>query len=228
MGKNFIPTRESVLVTWTKSFEQTIAKQPTDFGLTVEQATAYTTAQAAFAAAYQTANEPMTRSPGNIEIKNTAKDALIALTRELVKIIQAYPGTTNDMRRELGVTVPDLDPTPVPPPSETPTIDVLSVDGWTLNVRLHNGESSRRGKPVGVKGATVFSYVGDQPPMSVDDWKFEGNTTKTDTKVVFPTTVAPGTKVWLTAFWFNPTAQSGPAATPVSRYINYDGMSQAA
>jgi hypothetical protein len=37
--------------------------------------------------------------------------------------------------------------------------------------------------------------------------------------VVFPASVAPGSKVWLTAFFFNPRALSGPAATPVSTYL---------
>jgi hypothetical protein len=33
--------------------------------------------------------------------------------------------------------------------------------------------------------------------------------------VVFPATVEPWSKVWLTAFFFNPRARSGPAAMPV-------------
>ncbi len=31
--------------------------------------------------------------------------------------------------------------------------------------------------------------------------------------------ICPGSKIWLTAFFFNPRAMSGPAATPVSTYL---------
>lgn len=201
-----------------------MSASPTTYGLTAEQATAYTTAQGAFLQAYQLANNPATRSPSNIETKDDAKAALIAETRKLVNIVQAYPGTTDTMRVDLGITVRDYDPTPVPVPGTSPTIDILSVDAWTVKLRLHNGDSTSRAKPAGVKGASLFSYVGGTPPVSVDDWKFEGSVTTTLTQVVFPDTVTPGTVVWITAFWFNPTAQSGPAATPVSTRINYGGM----
>lgn len=54
------------------------------------------------------------------------------------------------------------------------------------------------------------------------------NTTRTDTSVEFDTLIAPGTKVWLTAFWRNPKDERGPVATPVSTQINYGGLAQAA
>jgi hypothetical protein len=34
--------------------------------------------------------------------------------------------------------------------------------------------------------------------------------------VLFPATVASGATVWLSAFWFNPRKQPGPACDPVS------------
>ena len=113
-------------------------------------------------------------------------------------------------------------------PDTSPNIDILSVVGWTVELRLHNGDSTKRAKPAGVKGATVFSYVGEQPPTSVDDWKFEGNITKTETTINFPSTLAPGTKVWTTAFWFNTTSQSGPAAPPVSTNLQGGTVAKAA
>ena len=228
MRTTYLPSRESDLLTWTKNFEQKIVADAAAYGLIEKQATDYNLAQAAFAAAYQVANDPDTRSPGNIRIKNTKKDELVASTRQLVDIAQAAPEMDNDKRVALGITVRDTDPTPIPAPSEAPAIDILSMVGWTLELRLHRGDATKRAKPAGVKGATVFSFVGEQPPSAIDAWKFEGSITKTETKVNFPTTLAPGTKVWLTAFWFNPTSQSGPAAVPVSTQINYGGLSQAA
>jgi hypothetical protein len=45
--------------------------------------------------------------------------------------------------------------------------------------------------------------------------------------VEFPADAANGATVWLTAFWFNPRAQSGPACQPISTNIP-GGLSMAA
>jgi hypothetical protein len=228
MANSYIPQREADLLNWSTNFDAAIAATPTAYGLTAEQATDYTTAQAAFAQAYQLSNNPATRTPSAIETKDDAKAALIAETRKLVNIVQAYPGTTDTMRVSLGITVRDYDPTPVPVPETAPLIEVKSVTGYTIALRLQNTESTKRAKPAGVIGAAVFSYVGDAAPTDLGDWKFEGNTSQTATTVTVPGTVAAGSKVWLTSFWFNRRSESGPATQPISTNIQGGGLSQAA
>lgn len=228
MTRSYLPTREAELVTWVTNFDLKLKDDAVGYGLTVDQQAAYAAAFTAFTAAYQVANNPDTRSPTNIGIKNTKKQELIALTRELVDIAQASPVMDYDKRIALGISTRDNEPTPIPPPSEAPTIDVLSVEGWTLNIRLHDGSSTKRAKPDGVAGALVFTYVGDVAPVDVSAWNYEGSASKTETKVIFPSTLAPGTKVWLTAAWVNGKVQTGPAAMPVSRLISGNGLAQAA
>ncbi len=94
-----------------------------------------------------------------------------------------------------------------------------------LDNRLHHAASG--GKPAGVSGASIFSYVEATAPSDISAWKFEGNTGKTAV-VVFPNTTAAGATVWLTAFWFNPRKQSGPACTPVSTNVQRGSVSMAA
>lgn len=225
---SYFPQTEAELVTFSTTFAGVISADPAACGLTLAQATDYTAAQEAFGAAYQASKNPSTRSPATIEQKRTLKAALVALTRSYVKICQAYPGMTNDLRVQLGITVPDVTPTPSPIPEEPPVLDVVSVSGHTIKLRLHNGDPSRRARPAGVTGATLFSYVGEQPPVDLGAWKFEGNTTKLRETLVLPGTVAAGSVVWLTAFWFNARAQSGPACTPVSTHVGFGGVSQVA
>ncbi len=227
---SYLPLTDAGLLNWSANFNTQLdaLTDPTIVGLTSAQATQYASAQSAYDAAYTAATDPSTRGKATVFAKNEAKKSLVAISREFAMAVTNHPGVTDQQRLDFGLTVRDTEPTPVPPPSTSPTIDVLSVDGWTFNLRLHNGDSTSRAKPEGVKGATVFSYVGDQPPVDVDDWKFEGSQTRTEVTIEFPTTLSPGTKVWITAFWFNPTSQSGPAAMPISRFINYGNMSQAA
>ncbi len=227
-AKTYLPSREADLRTWAKNFSDHVEEGPATYGVTVEQSSAMVNANDEFDDAYLKANDPTTRSPTSIQQKNTRKKELIVEIRKLVAIIQAFPGTTDTMRRALGITVRDVDPTPEPVPATAPSIDVTAVDGYTIKIRLHGTESPRRGKPAGVQGAAVFSAVGDSAPTALSDWTFQGNTTRTDVTVQMPGSMAPGTKVWLTAFWYNRKAQSGPATTPTSTYVGYGGLSQAA
>jgi hypothetical protein len=216
---SFIPTREASLVTWMANFGSKITSTPTAFGLTAAQATAFGALNTAFVAAYTTAKDPLTRSPANIQAKKTAKVALIANARLLAGIVQKFPAITNAQRSELGLTVHNS-PSPVPPPAFAPGVDVVSVTLNTVRLRLHDTVNpSRRGKPAGVSGASIFSFVGAVAPTEESGWKFEGNASRTVVDVTFTGATAPGAKVWFTAFWFNAKKQSGPASAPVGTNI---------
>jgi hypothetical protein len=214
---DFIPPRESELVTWSTNLNTKINAGPTLYGLSVGQATAYGVLHSDFLTRYQTANNPDTRSPSNIIAKDTSKTALIANARMLAAIVQAFPAITDEQLSDLGLTVPAVEPSPINPPADAPGLDIVSAVVRTVKIRLHDSANpTRRGKPAGVAGASVFSFVGATPPAEIVGWKFEGNTTKTTVEVEFASSVASGATVWVCAFWFNPRAQSGPACNPVS------------
>ena len=156
----FLPTREANLVAWSNNFFTLISATPTAFGLTAAQATAYATLNTAFDTAYNTIKNNTTRSPANIIAKNQAKKNLIASARQLAGVIQKYPAITNAQRSALGLTVPNM-PSPIPPPGTAPALEIGVVSGFAVNVKLHDSASgSKRGKPAGVSGASIFSYVG--------------------------------------------------------------------
>jgi hypothetical protein len=216
----YLPTREADLLAWSNNLVGMIALSPESYGLTAAQATHYATLNTAFANAYEVANGS-NRGPAATQTKNTAKRALIAESRKLVRIIQAFPGTTDTMRVQLQITVPDVEPTPVPPPADPPVLTVAATIGKTVKIRLrdlHNQD--KRARPHGVTGAAVFSSVGAEPPADINDWKFEFNTSRTTVDVHFPPALAAGTQVWLTAFWFNLKKQSGPAAAPITTTLS--------
>lgn len=210
----FPPSREAELLIWAANFDQLITATPVAFGLTAAQATAFGNLRSDFVAKYATAVEPTTNSRAAVVAKNESKAALLEGARELIAIVQAFPGTTNEMRAGLGIKVRDGEPTPVPPPSVSPEIDIVSSVMRTVRLRVHNETTLGRRKPDGVAGALIFSFVGAQPPAPQDThlWKFEVNTTKTTADVQFPSDVPSGATVWFTAFWYNPRGESGPAA----------------
>jgi hypothetical protein len=229
MSTPFPPSREAQLVTWSLNFKTKITATPTAFGLTAAQATAYGAKHDAFVTAYNVAQADATRSPMNVATKNDAKAALVANIRLLGGIVQRFPATTNPVRLDLGLPQRDFEPTPVPAPANAPRVVVKSVSGRTLRLRLIDIENpTKRGKPAGVIGASVFSHVGESAPADLASWKFEGNTGRTTIDVAFPSDVANGATVWITAFWFNPSKASGPACDPVSANLPGGSVSMAA
>ena len=144
----FLPKREADLVTWSTNLDTRLTADPLIYGLDIGQAAAYAALHGTFAAAFQAANEPSTRTPSAIQAKNDAKEALIEEARSLVNIIQAFPGTTNQMRTDLGITVPDTEPAPVPVPAWPPGIDIVSTYDRTVTLRLKDMSApASRGKP---------------------------------------------------------------------------------
>jgi hypothetical protein len=196
-----------------------ISSTPVTFGLTAAQATAYAALHTAFAAALATATEPATRTRGTVSLKDDKRADLKAKARELARIVNAFPAVTNQQRIDLGLNPRGGAVGPINPPTEPPVMEVLAAVGRTLKVRVHAMGSDRRGKPEGVAGCSVFSYVGAAPPADISAWVFQGSSSRTAFDVEFPPTVAAGAQVFLCAFWYSPRAQGGPACQPISAYL---------
>ena len=218
MARNFYSGKDADIVAGSANFASLILSGFASYGLTNSQATAFGSLNSALQSAYSAAVNPSTRTPVSVEAKTLALGAMRASAILLSKIIYATPTVNDSQLVALGL-LPRSSRSPVPAPSVAPDIDVVSVSGNTVRIRLHQAGSTRRGKPVGVDGASVFSFVGSTPPDEMSEWKFEGVTAKTVVNIVFPPATAPGAKVWFTAFWFNERKQSGPAATPVGTNI---------
>lgn len=224
MANTYLPRKDADLLAWSQNFGAQIATTPEAYGLTLAQEGEFASEQAAYASAYAAANNATTRTTATIQVKNSAKAALIAKIRELVDICQAWPEMTDDKRALLQITIRDNTPTPVPVPETSPVINVLSVSGYNITIKLQDADSSRRARPEYVVGATVFTYVGEAPPADLSDWKFEGNVRKTVVELEMPSSVGPGSKVWITAFWRNNRDESGPATTPIFTWTNNGGV----
>jgi hypothetical protein len=182
------------------------------------------------AAAHALAIDPKTNSRANIIAKNEARTRLLSSSGgawELVKIVQAHPGTTDDMRGELGLRIAD-EPAPTPPPSSRPGLEILMTLGRIVKVRLRDiDHPDKRGKPAGVEGATVLYFAGEQPSDDLLQWRFASNASKTVFDIEISSNVPAGEKLWLTAFWFNRRMQPSPPARPAATR-NGDGLARAA
>jgi hypothetical protein len=223
MPRDFFPRREAAIVQWSANFRDHILVAPADYGLTAAQASAYAITQQTFEAAYNTAISPGTNSRFAVATKNAARDALETDTRMLAAFVRATRSVTNAMRIELGLSQ-SIEGRGVRAslPDSPPRLYVTGQVGRSVTVKLSDSIlSGRRGKPVGIAGASVFSFVGDEPPTSLTNWVFKGNTTRTTMNIAFDNQLPPGTKIWLSANWYNTRAENGPSCAPVSTYIQF-------
>jgi hypothetical protein len=223
----FPPSKEAGLLSWSSQFSNKITALPTAYGLVAGQATAYAALHAAYSAAYAAANNSNTNSKQAIMAKNQAKQALLygpGGAWELVDICQAWPDMTDALRGELNIRVPDNEPTPIPPPEFPPLLWIESTSGRTMKIKLRDKENSdRRGKPTGVQGATVLYFVGENTPADPSQWMFLLNESRTQFFADIPPVVPVGSRVWITAFWFNNRKQSGPIAIAASTRVDEIG-----
>ena len=162
MARTFFPSSDTALLAWSLNFSTLITATPTAYGLTAALATAYGTLHTAYATALAAA-DPAVRTKSSVIAKNLARNSLKNDARLLAKLVEGTASVTDPQKAALGLNV-KTPPSPIPAPSDAPNLDVASVSGWTVKVKLHDATSgSKRGKPPGVTGATVFSYVGDAP-----------------------------------------------------------------
>lgn len=227
-GTSYIPRKDSELVTFSLNLSTKINLDPTIYGLTITQASDYAALQTAYSNAYTVANTDSTRTKPTIVAKDEARAALVESTRQLVDIVQAYPGTTNEMRADLQITIRDTEPTPAPIPSTKPDMSIESTSGRTIRIRLRDADNpTSLGRPDGVAGANIMYYVGETAPSLSTEWVFGSMAGRPTTTLIIPGTVPAGSKIWITAFWFNTRKQVGPFATPLYTNIS-DSVQEAA
>jgi hypothetical protein len=223
---DFLPDREAELITWIGVFKALIASNYALYGLTLSQAEQYAVLADAFVSAHTLANADATRSPANIMAKNTMKKACVAMTRQLNAIIQKFPGTTDEMRTQLGLSI-RRPGSPIGVPTSAPSAQVCRRSGTMVRYRVRDSQGVGS-KPAGVAGAYVRTFVGPVAPVKMTDWVFQGQANRQYMDIVFPADTAPGTVVWFTAQWVNPRGQPGPGCAPVGAFIAGGSIMQTA
>jgi hypothetical protein len=214
---DFLPSREPELVTWIGTFKSLITVNFALYGLTSAQQASFGTAATNFVNAYNVARADATRSPSNIIVKNDMKKIVVAQARELAGIIQKFPGTTDEMRSQLGLNVPSPR-SPIAVPTATPMVEVVERLGTNVRLRLHDG-TGNRSKPKGVRSAKIYSHIGPTAPVDVDTWVYQGESTRALVDIAFDPATAPGTVVWFTCQWANPRGETGPGSPALSTNI---------
>lgn len=211
---NVPPAGIASLKAWTTNFDEKLTATPTAVGCTAADATAYHGFSDDFLARVAVNEDPATRTKVTLEAQRVSKLALLARARQLCKVINAFPGTTDPLRISFGLNPRDGSPTPAPVPATRPQ---LSVDPFG-NVRIVDETTpQRRGKPQGVFAAVVFSKVGqatEPDPTTPDEARYAGLATRGKHTIPLPPS-SNGKTLWVLAQWVNDRGEAGPVSAPV-------------
>jgi hypothetical protein len=226
-----IPKRDPQLVPFSTNWNTRLNADFASFDITDAQAKAYTDLHVPYIAAVSaltTAREAGTRSKSLTETRDTTRDALLKYARELYTTIQADNAVTDANKVLLGIHIRKTEPSRVPPPTERPGMEVVSVVARTVEVRIWDTASStKRGKPANAVSAFVYTFAGATYPTDPTLWQFNGPATKSTYEIVFPDTIANGAQVWVCAAWVNRKGETGPVSVPVTTFVQ-GGLSMAA
>lgn len=214
MPRNFYLRTQAEIVSGSANFASLIVANAATYGLTSVQATAYQGLDVALQSAYTAAINPETRTP----VAVGAKDSAITNVRNrailLSKIIYATPSVNDSQLTALGL-LPRAVRTPRPPATTPPVVEVMSVSGRLVKVRIHAVSSAGARKPVGSVGALVYSFTGPAAPTDPRQYHYEGLATRGTCEIQFPNDVASGATAWIAAAWVSQRGAPGTACTPV-------------
>lgn len=221
-NSDYLPSGDSELLGFAQNYSTVITANPTSVGLTVPIATQLSSLVTTFQTKLSALETPANRNPIAFQQKQEAKKELVAYIRETARQIQGTMTVTDVQRAQLRLTIHDVTPTPAEPIDVAPALTVLKTYGHSIHIRVRDASGAVRGRIPQADGCIIYSFVGATPPAGSEGWHCEGPMSKDTMLVAFDPALPVGTKVYLTAQWFN-TRGSGPGSTPVAAVIGAEG-----
>jgi hypothetical protein len=227
-SKNWYPLQQAEFLTFAQNYCGLIAGSPTTYGCVAGDGTSLSAKLSDFETKFGIAEAPETRTPVTIAQKDLAMAALRAEMKRTYKKVRAA-NLSADLLIELGVPVPDVEPSSVPVPGTSPILVIRKVDGRMVEMSISDELTpGKKAKPEGVAQYQIFSHVGETAPAELSEWTLEGQGTRFILAATLPASVEPGTKVWFAARWLNGKGEAGPVATPVATFLGGGTVSEAA
>jgi len=221
MAAPYIPATDAGFSAWILNFSTLITATPTAYGLTAGNATTIAAQNTAYQAAYTAANDPSTRTPETVAAKDAARAAATAVVRPFAMQINASAAVTNGQRAALGLTIRKTVPTPVPAPTDIPTLGLVSGEPGLANMQYRNPSApDGKAKPYGCIGVQLCIAVGTTPAIDPSQGLLGGTVTKSPFVLgLAPTSAGKVITVYgrfVTQSGPGGVAQAGPWSAPVS------------
>ena len=220
MYDDYMPGIEADFINWGSNLTQNIEADAARFGVTAAQTLELSALYATYRSLYDAILNPDTRTPPKYRQKADARRAFETLARQIVAVVQGQPTTSDADRSLLQITIRKPYPEPVPVPRAAPNVEVESVRGRLINLRLRDSQTSKRRRPKGVRSAMMFWSAGEAAPASPSQITLAGTSPSMKPQVVVDDAVEAGSRVWVSVCWMNGSGELGPPCQPVEAWTN--------
>lgn len=211
MSGTLYPKPQALFATWLDTLATAVASDPAAAGVTQAQADRLSDANARFQPAFLAAITPSTRTPPAISEKRMLLAEAKREAKNIADIIRAAPEMTDDRLTAYGIP-PRGKRAVAKPPTEGVRVFLISAGASDLCLGLAEQGSSNRRIPASAIGAVVLFHVGEDPPATTNEWNIGALTSKSKVTLRLPGTIAPGSMVWVTAYFVNRKLERGPTA----------------
>lgn len=210
MSRDYIPPKDADLLAWAGNNSAVYTANPTDYGLDAGQASAYATLVTDYDSALAAATDPGTRTKVTVAAKDTARNLLVANARQLGQIAQRFPGITDELLSDAGLTVRDPVPSPIPGPTTTPVLSLVSAGVQNHVLRYTDSVLvNPRSKPPGSIGLQLYCKVDITPPAGPDATAFKQLGTRMPVTANFDA-ADKGKTAYYYARWYTAKGLLGP------------------
>jgi len=176
MPASYIPQKQSLYDAWMLNFTTLLTANAALYGQTAGVAAGCAAAYATWHAAYLLTTSSSTKTKSTVAAKDAAKAACSLVVRPVAMAIRNNLGVSNSDKSNLGLTIVDQTPTPVPPPATSPMLDVLGATPLQHTIRFHDQNTpTSRAKPAGVffgelHAAVSATVVSDPNTLPVNQY----------------------------------------------------------
>lgn len=221
---SYIPATDAGLATWGDNFATLLTADPTAYGEDAASALNVQNAFDAYEAAYDLANDPVTRTPTTVADKDAERVNFETVVRPVAQRINARDSVTNLQRSSLGITIRKTTRTPVPPPSTAPALTLRGQIPGVATIQIRDEATpTTKAKPLGVIGVDIHVSVGGTPPVAYEDYPLAKTTGQTPNTLAFAGAQAGETANvvarWTTRSGPGGVAQKGPWSVPMTFVI---------
>jgi hypothetical protein len=222
---DYLPTKQSDLAFWARSFSEQISADPAVFGVSPADAVILSTRVVAFRNTLAIATRPSTSTRPAVAAKDDARERMTQTIRSVGRIVRANPDMTTGMLISLGLIGGAPRARRHPVLQQQPVLGITRFQSRAVILRLHDVSTpTRRAKPVDVAGAILFTHVaqdGDDAnvaPPPVEQWRFCGIACRHQFRVEYSQDDV-GKRAWIKAAWFTRTGEIGDYSNAVSATI---------
>lgn len=218
MPDDYIPRGDSDLLGFADNFVKEIGGNEADFGLTAADTTEITALKANFGEAYDDNISKQTEARSAKTKKDGERKSLVSKLRESSQVVQQHPGTTDEMRSGLRLTIEDKEPSSIGEPATVPVAEIDTSVKLRHEINFYNEGSDNKAKPEGVDGCEIFCKIAGEATMNEDDYRYMATDTASP-YLAFHKAENIGKQAHYLLRWVNAKGAPGAWSSPFSATI---------